>query len=129
MDNREEEIIKMLTRINLRRNDFVDDDKYALCEPNALRFFKLLDYCETLAAKNNGVINNILTQSVSLPAEIQLRFSGNLIFGGEENDLRELSDVLRICDGINISGTGLESGTFLVSFFVTDLYVPKNPTA
>lgn len=120
-----EELIKTLGRMNLERNDTISEDEYKLDDIKAAHMIKLVNYCERLTAKNGGSIENIVTKRISLPAEIQMRFPSDLIFGDGKNSVEELTSILELCDGINIGGTGLEDGSFLISFFIENLYVKK----
>ena len=120
-----EELIKTLGRVNMQRDDVITEENYKLDDIKAARFIKIVNYCESLTAKNGGSIENIVTKKKSLPAEVQMRFPTDLVFGEGINSVEELSSILELCDGMTVGGTGLEDGSFLVSFFIDNLYVEK----
>ena len=120
-----EEYFKEIGKINLERDDEINDTEYELDEKNSKKFLEVKRYCETLVEQNNGTIENIITRKKNLPAEIQLRFMSDLIIGDDTNSAEEFTNILSLCDAINIGGTGLEDGSFLISFFIKNLYKPK----
>ena len=120
--NYKEEFIKIIGKKYLERNNQITD-KYVLNKEKSRKLLELIDLCEMLAEKNKGSVEYIVTDKIDQPAEIQLRFVGDLVFGEETNSLDDLSNIIDLCDGINIGGTGLEDGSFLISFFIENLYI------
>lgn len=103
----------------------IDVSKYNLDASKAKKLIALLDYCKKLANDNDAKIEYCVTKKQNQPAELSIRFENDLIFGTGENDLEEFIKALNLCDGININGTGLPDGSFLISFFIENLYTPK----
>ena len=118
------EFIKILGKNYLNLNNKITKE-YSLNEKKAYKMLKLTNFCEALVSRNGGSFECIVTDKIDQPAEIQLRFVNDLVFGEETNSIEELSNALELCDGINIGGTGLEDGSFLISFFIENLYVKK----
>lgn len=106
--------------------DEIDENKFKLDPEKTRKAAEVFDYCEHFAKRNGGTVECCVTKKKNQPAEVALRFVDDLIIGDEPNSLEEFTHILTLCDGINISGTGLEDGSFLISFFIENLYVPKN---
>jgi len=120
-----EEFIKMLGEIYLENYDDQIDGSYQLNDPKVMQFLEIYNYCKMLAEQNGTRIERVITKKKSQPAEIEIRFTDDLVFDSNENTLCDFIDALKKCDGVNINGTGLEDGSFCISFFVTDFYIKK----
>ena len=105
--------------------DEIDETKCVINPAKAEKLIGVLNYCKRLANDNNAKIEYCVTKKRNQPAELSIRFVDDLVFGSGENNLQEFISALGLCDGININGTGLPDGSFLISFFVDNLYIPK----
>lgn len=105
--------------------DKIDESKYDINANKIDSFLEVYDYCSKIAKRKNGKVERVVTKRKNLPAQIMLRFVDDLIVGESKEEYNEFVDILTKCDAINISGTGLEDGSFLISFFIDDLYVHK----
>lgn len=123
----QEQFIKKIAEVYYKTfgEDKIDEKSFKLDPEKARKAVEVFDYCERLANKNNGSIEYCVTKKNGLPAEVSLRLVNDLVIGDERNDLDEFTHILTLCDGINISGTGLEDGSFLISFFIENLYIKK----
>lgn len=117
----EEKLIKALGKIYLEAKSKMSKE-YKVNDANMEKFVKMSELSKALADKNNGVIEYVYLEESSQPAEIQIRFTNDLVFGDGKNNFDELIAILDLSDGMNISGTGLEDGSFLISFFVEKVY-------
>ena len=126
--DKQEEFVKRIGEAYYKAfgNDEIDESKFNLDPEKSLKAAEVFAYCENLAQKHGGTVECCVTKKRSQPAELALRFVDDLIIGDEPDSLEEFTRILTLCDGINISGTGLEDGSFLISFFIKDLYIPKN---
>lgn len=104
----------------------IDETKYVVNPLKAEKLIDVLKYCQKLANDNDAKIEYCVTKSKKQPAELSIRFESDLVFGDGENNLQDFISALDSCDGININGTGLSDGSFLISFFVDNLYILKH---
>lgn len=104
----------------------IDETKYVINPLKAEKLIDVLSYCQKLANDNNAKIEYCVTKIKNQPAELSVRFENDLVFGDGENNLQDFISTLSLCDGININGTGLSDGSFLISFFVDNFYTIKH---
>lgn len=123
MDN----LFKKAVRNYKKHYDALSNDAFALDEEKNQRMQKLISYCEgVISEENGGSIEYCVTTPKNRQGEITLRFVNDFILGMNTTDLPEFCEAVKLADGINIRGTGLEDGSILMSFFVDDLYVKKS---
>lgn len=99
---------------------------YDVNEENALRFIKIKEYFDKISSSKGGQIEYLTKENDGFPSEICIRFTEDLVVGEEnEKEVEEFTNIIALCDGISIAGTGLEDGSFTISLFVKDVYIPR----
>lgn len=126
MDYKEKFIKIIGTEYYKKFTEEIDEAKYVINPLKAEKLIDVLNYCQKLANDNNAKIEYCVTKIKNQPAELSVRFENDLVFGDGENNLQDFISTLSLCDGININGTGLSDGSFLISFFVDNLYSLKH---
>lgn len=126
MDYKEKFIKIIGTEYYKKFTEEIDETKYVINPLKAEKLIDVLNYCQKLANDNNAKIEYCVTKIKNQPAELSVRFENDLVFGDGENNLQDFISTLSLCDGININGTGLSDGSFLISFFVDNLYSLKH---
>lgn len=103
------------------------NDDFILNEENNAKMQKIIAYSEgVINEENGGIIEYCITSPRHKQGEIAVRFTNDFILGMNPEEIEEFSNIVKLCDGINIRGTGLEDGSFLMSFFVENLYTQKD---
>ncbi len=118
----EEEFNELLGEAYLEHLAKRREGNYIVDPEKASVVIQVLDYCQTLADKNEGAIEYSVVREGEEFVEIALRFANDLIIGDEKNNMKSFISTLSQCKAININGTGLEDGSFLISFFIDNPY-------
>lgn len=125
MTEKETDLCKDIGREMLRAREQISNDDYAVNPEQMRKFNEVSEYAEALAKDNNGTIEyrNIIPRDTI--GAIAIRFVGELTFGEDSTSMKNFTKALDLCDGFNIEGTGLEDGSFIVTFYVSDVHVKK----
>lgn len=126
MDYKEHFIKIIGTEYYKKFTEEIDETQYVINPVKAEKLISVLNYCKNLANNNSAKIEYCVTKKKNQPAEVSIRFEDDLAFSNGKNNLQEFISTLGLCDGININGTGLPDGSFLISFFVENLYVQRH---
>lgn len=89
------------------------------------KFCYIAQYCESLSNDSVCQIIRVMTEPKYEQGYIQLLFTRELEVGNARDDLTKLIDVLRVCDGINITVSPITEESFQVTFFVDNLWIKK----
>ena len=125
MTDKETELCKDIGREILIARESYSDDAFIVAPEQMLKFNKVVEYAKMLAEEHNGVVEYCNTKPRDTIGAIAVRFSGELTLGERHSEIASLIKSLNLCDGINIEGTGLEDGSFIVTFYVLDVHVKK----
>ena len=125
MTEKETDLCKDIGREMLRAREQISNDDYAVNPEQMRKFNEVLEYAEALAKDNNGTIEYRNTIPRDTIGAIAIRFVGELTFGEDSTSMKNFTKALDLCDGFNIEGTGLEDGSFIVTFYVSDVHVKK----
>ena len=104
--------------------DKINGKDFRINQKKLDRFLTLYERCSALAKLKEGKIENVVTKRRNLPAQITLRFVDDLIIGDTKEEKELFLKVYSMSDAINVGSTGLEDGSFLISFFVENFYEP-----
>lgn len=125
MTEKETDLCKDIGREMLRAREQISNDDYAVNPEQMRKFNEVSEYAEALAKDNNGTIEYRNTIPRDTVGAIAIRFVGELTFGEDSTSMKNFTKALDLCDGFNIEGTGLEDGSFIVTFYVSDVHVKK----
>ena len=125
MTEKETDLCKDIGREVLRAREQISNDDYAVNPEQMRKFNEVSEYAEALAKDNNGTIEYRNTIPRDTIGAIAIRFVGELTFGEDSTSMKNFTKALDLCDGFNIEGTGLEDGSFIVTFYVSDVHVKK----
>lgn len=125
MTEKETDLCKDIGREMLRAREQISNDDYAVNPEQMRKFNEVSEYAEALAKDNNGTIEYRNTIPRDTIGAIAIRFVGELTFGEDSTSMENFTKALDLCDGFNIEGTGLEDGSFIVTFYVSDVHVKK----
>ena len=125
MTEKETDLCKDIGREVLRAREQISNDDYAVNHEQMRKFNEVSEYAEALAKDNNGTIEYRNTIPRDTIGAIAIRFVGELTFGEDSTSMKNFTKALDLCDGFNIEGTGLEDGSFIVTFYVSDVHVKK----
>ena len=125
MTEKETDLCKDIGREVLRAREQISNDDYAANPEQMRKFNEVSEYAEALAKDNNGTIEYRNTIPRDTIGAIAIRFVGELTFGEDSTSMKNFTKALDLCDGFNIEGTGLEDGSFIVTFYVSDVHVKK----
>lgn len=125
MTEKETDLCKDIGREMLRAREQISNDDYAVNPEQIRKFNEVSEYAEALAKDNNGTIEYRNTIPRDTIGAIAIRFVGELTFGEDSTSMKNFTKALDLCDGFNIEGTGLEDGSFIVTFYVSDVHVKK----
>lgn len=125
MTEKETDLCKDIGREMLRAREQISNDDYAVNPEQMRKFNEVSEYAEALAKDNNGTIEYRNTIPRDTIGSIAIRFVGELTFGEDSTSMKNFTKALDLCDGFNIEGTGLEDGSFIVTFYVSDVHVKK----
>lgn len=125
MTEKETDLCKDIGREMLRAREQISNDDYAANPEQMRKFNEVSEYAEALAKDNNGTIEYRNTIPRDTIGAIAIRFVGELTFGEDSTSMKNFTKALDLCDGFNIEGTGLEDGSFIVTFYVSDVHVKK----
>lgn len=125
MTEKETDLCKGIGREVLRAREQISNDDYAVNPEQMRKFNEVSEYAEALAKDNNGTIEYRNTIPRDTIGAIAIRFVGELTFGEDSTSMKNFTKALDLCDGFNIEGTGLEGGSFIVTFYVSDVHVKK----
>lgn len=125
MTEKETDLCKDIGREMLRAREQISNDDYAVNPEQMRKFNEVSEYAEALAKDNNGTIEYRNTIPRDTIGAIAIRFVGELTFGEDSTSMKNFTKALDLCDGFNIEGTGLEDGSFIVTFYVSDVHVKK----
>lgn len=125
MTEKEIDLCKDIGREVLRAREQISNDDYAVNPEQMRKFNEVSEYAEALAKDNNGTIEYRNTIPRDTIGAIAIRFVGELTFGEDSTSMKNFTKALDLCDGFNIEGTGLEDGSFIVTFYVSDVHVKK----
>ena len=125
MTEKETDLCKDIGREVLRAREQISNDDYAVNPEQMRKFNEVSKYAEALAKDNNGTIEYRNTIPRDTIGAIAIRFVGELTFGEDSTSMKNFTKALDLCDGFNIEGTGLEDGSFIVTFYVSDVHVKK----
>lgn len=125
MTEKETDLCKDIGREMLRAREQISNDDYAANPEQMRKFNEVSKYAEALAKDNNGTIEYRNTIPRDTIGAIAIRFVGELTFGEDSTSMKNFTKALDLCDGFNIEGTGLEDGSFIVTFYVSDVHVKK----
>lgn len=125
MTEKETDLCKDIGREMLRAREQISNDDYTVNPEQMRKFNEVSEYAEALAKDNNGTIEYRNTIPRDTIGAIAIRFVGELTFGEDSTSMKNFTKALDLCDGFNIEGTGLEDGSFIVTFYVSDVHVKK----
>lgn len=125
MNKDEEELVKVLGREYLYYCGEKSHSSYILNEDKLIKFSNIIKYCEELVSTNNAKIELCIQEPKNETGVVSMRFYDDFILQDEGNSLKEFVNILQLCDAVNINGTGVEDGSFIIDFFVDNLYEQK----
>lgn len=126
MTEKENDLCKDIGREILKAREQISNDDYEINPEQMRKFEEVSEYAKTLAADHNGTVEYINTTPRDTIGAIAIRFIGELTFGESSTSMENFTKALDLCDGFNIEGTGLEDGSFIVTFYVSDVHVKKS---
>ena len=126
MTDKETELCKDIGREIVIARESYNDDDFVVKPEQMLKFNMVADYAKRLAEEHNGVVAYCNTRPRDTIGAIAVRFVGELTLGESPIDMSGLIKNLDLCDGINIEGTGLDDGSFIITFYVLNVHVPKD---
>lgn len=126
MTEKETELCKDIGREILKAREQISNDDYTVNPEQMRKFNDVSAYAKALAAGHNGTVEYCNTTPRDTIGAIAIRFVGELTFGESSTSMENFTKALDLCDGFNIEGTGLEDGSFIVTFYVSDVHVKKS---
>ena len=103
-----------------------NDDDYQVNMVQMVKFASVVDYAQRLAEQFGGEVTRVNYKPSCELGAVAVRFyGGDLIIGEDGVSLKELVSALTNCDGVSIEGTGLEDGSFIITFYVNDIHIHK----
>ena len=103
-----------------------NDDDYQVNRAQMVKFASVVDYAQRLAEQFGGEVTRVNYKPSCEIGAVAVRFDGgDLIIGEDEVSLKDLISALTNCDGMSIEGTGLEDGSFIITFYVNDIHIHK----
>ena len=120
---KDEELLQKISKIYFANEHQTEFERTRYLEVNPQKqntLNKIVSFCEDMMKK--GAIIQDVTRKEHLPSEICIRFLSPLTIG-EDCPIMDFSEIISLCDGVVFEGTGLEDGSFEISFLVNDLYV------
>lgn len=125
MTEKETELCKSIGREMLKAREQISNDDYVVNHEQMQKFVEVSKYAEALAKDNGGTIEYRNTIPRDTIGAIAIRFVGEITFGETSASMENFTQALELCDGFNLEGTGLEDGSFIVTFYVSDVHVKK----
>ena len=103
-----------------------NDDDYQVNMVQMVKFASVVNYAQRLAEQFGGEVTRVNRKPSCELGAVAVRFDGgDLIIGEDGVSLNELVSALTNCDGVSIEGTGLEDGSFIITFYVNDIHIHK----
>lgn len=103
-----------------------NDDDYQVNVVQMVKFASVVNYAQRLAEQFGGEVTRVNRKPSCELGAVAVRFDGgDLIIGEDGVSLKELVSALTNCDGVSIEGTGLEDGSFIITFYVNDIHIHK----
>ena len=147
MTEQEIELCKSIGREMLKAKNCLRNEDFIFNEEQWAKYYKVIEYAEQLASMNGGElvrllglegqerideINrlNDLKQGIGREEKwelgvIGIRFKGEITFGDGSAPMEAFKNAIDLCDGFDIFGTGLDDGSFEITFYVNNLNIPK----
>ena len=126
MTEKENDLCKDIGREILKAREQISNDDYEINTEQMRKFEEVSEYAKALAADHNGTVEYINAIPRDTIGAIAVRFVGELTFGESSTSMENFTKALDLCDGFNIEGTGLEDGSFIVTFYVSNVHVKKS---
>lgn len=103
-----------------------NNDKYEFNMDKCDKMNDIIAYCRKLETECDCKIIRCMLEPKHEQGYVQVLFSGEFMLGDKETNLQEFVDALKLCDGINIVTNPVGSDLFQITFFVENLWIPKN---
>ena len=103
-------------------------EDYIINEAQWVKYFSLVKYAKKLAKENDGTIEGVILEAPDARYEtvgVGVRLKGEITFGDASAPMESFREAVDLCDGFDIFGTGLDDGSFILSFYISDMAIPK----
>lgn len=111
------EIVKIRKQAN--------DEDFITNEEQMQKFSVVEAFARKLAEDHGGTIEAYNVKPSDTIGAIAIRFIGEVTFGECMLSIQEFTNVIGLCDGLRIEGTGLDDGSFIITFYVDDIHVER----
>ncbi len=110
----------------LKRYVALSNDDFVINDEKNGKMKQIVKYCEDVTkSKIGSAIEYCNVVPKNKQGEIAVRFTNDFILEFASGEIEAFANAVMLADGINVRGTGLDDGSFIISFFVDDLYVAK----
>lgn len=126
MVDKEQELCKAIGREMMKAVDSLRNEDYDFNEEQWAKYRAVEEYAKTLAEQNGGTIEGTTSHQTKWSmGAVGVRFKGEITFGEQTTSMEAFRKAIELCDGFEVFGTGLDDGSFILSFYVLNMNVPK----
>lgn len=125
MDITKEEFSKNVVKAFLLKYASKNNNDYEFNPEKCDKMNAVIAYCEKLESEYNCKIIRCMLEPKYVQGYIQILFDGEFAIGEKAMSLKEFTDTLTLCDGVNISANPAGDDMFQITFFIEDLWLPK----
>lgn len=126
MVDKEQELCKAIGREMIKAQNALRNEDFVFNPGQKEKLDKVIAYAKRLAEANGGTVMAISDEPKYECGGIKVRFVGEITFGDASASMSDFVEAVKLCDGFEVFGTGLDDGSFFLTFYVDNLHIPKS---